>query len=196
MRTPGSPVIGVQDEPADARHVAACARATPSVTLTWLPSRSVMPSAMLTSYGARTCADPPPMFVVSTACRPMSATVAPRRQWQRPVPVAQHGHPGGGQAGQLLAASRAVGLGSSRPSRRASRRAHRRDAPAARGGVRGRRRPRRATAPLSTAATSAAPHGPCSAGHHQVQTAVRRRPRRTWWRTSQTSAVRPIPTRP
>ena len=47
------------------------------------------------------------MPMVSIACRPISATVPARRRGRRAV-VGQHGHPGGGQPGQLLAALGAV----------------------------------------------------------------------------------------
>ena len=48
---------------------------TPSVTVTASPSSAVSPSATLAWYGGLTWAEPPPMSMVSSACRPISAIV-------------------------------------------------------------------------------------------------------------------------
>ena len=79
---------------------------TPSTTVSRSPSSAARPSATLTWYGGLTCAEPPPMPMVSTACRPISATVWSRGQRQHAV-VGQHGHARARPAGS--AAPGAVG---------------------------------------------------------------------------------------
>ena len=162
MRTPGAPVSGSRTNPGRAARgrVRTC---TPSVTLTRVPSRRVIPSAMLTSYGARTCAEPPPMFVVSRACRPTSATVASGGSgsvcsWLRSTVIPE--------AARRVSCSRRVGLSGSvaaagqtrvspsAPTRPASRKRRRTWSSTT----------STATSPLLTAATSAVLHGLCSAG--------------------------------
>jgi hypothetical protein len=73
-RTPGSPVSGSVRMPPRA-GVGRVRTSTPSTTVTRSPSRAVSPSATLTWYGGFTWAEPPPMSMVSTACRPIRATV-------------------------------------------------------------------------------------------------------------------------
>ena len=63
------PASGIEDA------VAQWVPADQTVTVTASPRRALRPSATLVWYGGLTCADPPPITTVSTACRPMSATV-------------------------------------------------------------------------------------------------------------------------
>ncbi len=156
---PGSPVTGSESTPS--RALRGLSRtSTPSTTVTSTP-RAVKPSATDRWCGARTTADPPPMFTVSTACRPMRATRA---------------SPASGSASSLLRTVMPRAARSSSCARRSSLSGagtpgHDRPSPVApTRSASSSRRPSfssstdSSTSPDSTAATSASPQGPTGPG--------------------------------